>query len=119
MIRVAGLLLVALAGCAGSSRRPATCTLGSEAARAEFAAEARELGAKATRDDRGLHVALSSSDRGRISSFVHRLAARESVCCPFLKFRLEESPEVYILHVLADTDHGSTLDEMHKLISAP
>ena len=116
MRTASAFFLVALVGCAGSSRRPETCTLGAEASRAEFTAGAREFGAKAKRDDVGLHVSLSG-DRGRISSFVHRLAARESVCCPFLKFRLEETPEVYILHVLADRDHESTLDEFHRLLT--
>lgn len=114
MNRAYAFFLIALVGCAGS-RRPETCTLATEAARAEFTAAAREFGAKAKRDDLGLHVSLSG-DRGRLSSFVHRLAAKESVCCPFLKFRVEDTPEVYILHVIADTNHGSTLDEFHRLL---
>jgi len=111
------LLLAALVGCAGA-RRSESCTLATDAGRADFTAAAREFRAKATRDDKGLHVTLSG-DRGRISSFVHRLAAKESSCCTFLKFRVEESPEVYLLHVIADTDHGSTLDEFHKLLMSP
>jgi len=109
------LLAAALAGCAVKAGTAASeCTFATEKSRGEFCAQARDLGARARRDDAGLHVTLDG-EPGTSSSWAKALMARESTCCPHLKFRLEQGEDVNILHVSADNDPGA-IDRLDRLL---
>ena len=110
------LIAAALQACAtGGAGSGTSCTFDTAKNRAEFSAAARELDARTTRDKDGLHIRLNG-EAGSVSSFAKGLIARESACCPFLRFRFEQTDEVNILHVSADNDHEGGLDRIHALL---
>ena len=117
MKRLAALLLVAsLQACAtGASVADSPCTFANLDSRAEFAATAKELESRVDRDDDGLHITLAG-EPGSASSFAKALMARESACCPFLRFRFDQGDEVNVLHVSADNNHKGDLDRIYALL---
>ena len=109
------LLPLLFAGCAVKAGTAASeCTFATEKSRGDFCAQARELGARAERDASGLHITLSG-EPGASSSWAKALIARESTCCPQVKFRFEQGEDLNVLHVSADNDPGA-IDRLQKLL---
>lgn len=116
MKRLSLVLAAALAGCAVDAGVASDeCTFGTDTNRAGFCESAREIEARTERDAKGLHIKMKG-DPGRSSSWAKALIARESTCCPHLKFRYEQTEELNVLHVSADDDPGGDIDRIHRLL---